>query len=219
MSDVRQSILSDISNALGLREKDAIAIAQEAKNLIADPAIFQPKFDDQRNVERFIGKATSERVTATVASVDTMAKVPSAVTDYLKENELAPTIALQPRKTLMELNWGAIQYHNDIAPNESIAVSIADLAVAETGSVVFLSAPDSPTLMNFLPLHHLVVVEASLIHRHLEDVFTFVGADQRLQPRNLNIVTGTSGTADIEAKNIRGAHGPRFMKMIIVGQV
>ena len=30
-------------------------------------------------------------------------------------------------------------------------------------------------------------------------------------------MTGTSGTADIEAKNIRGAHGPRYMRIVLVG--
>ncbi|MCP5002313.1 MAG: hypothetical protein GY933_27205, partial [Hyphomicrobiales bacterium] len=50
-----------------------------------------------------------------------------------------------------------------------------------------------------------------------EDVFAFVGSGPENQPRNLSIVTGTSGTADIEAKNVRGAHGPRFMHLIIVG--
>jgi L-lactate dehydrogenase complex protein LldG len=35
------------------------------------------------------------------------------------------------------------------------------------------------------------------------------------QPRNVNIITGTSGTADIEAINIRGAHGPRHMRIVL----
>ena len=33
----------------------------------------------------------------------------------------------------------------------------------------------------------------------------------------MSLVTGTSGTADIEAVNIRGAHGPRYLHILMVG--
>ncbi|MFD3189949.1 lactate utilization protein C [Sedimentitalea sp. HM32M-2] len=215
MSEARDAIFQAIRGANGpLAAADRIAA--EAKALIGEPAALRPGFTGQNNLDRFIEKATSERVTATVSQVAALADVPAEVAAYLDRVALPGMIALQPRAELTGLDWGDIRCHNEPAANEPVAVTIADLAVAETGSVVFGSARDAPTLMNFLPLHHVVVVRQSLIRRHLEDVFDFVGPGQRNQPRNLTIVTGTSGTADIEAKNIRGAHGPRFMHLIIV---
>ncbi|MCP4385362.1 MAG: hypothetical protein GY798_28780 [Hyphomicrobiales bacterium] len=211
----RQTIFQAIRSANGT-QKPVEQVLADAKALIEEPSKRRPRFTQQSSLERFIEKATSERVTATVAQVSALADVPGAVADYLQSASLAPNIAVQPRATLARLDWSGIEIHHDPSADEPVAVSIADLAVAETGSVVFLSAPDAPTLMNFLPLHHVVVVKSDLIQRHLEDVYPFVGAGQDNQPRNLTIVTGTSGTADIEAKNIRGAHGPRYMHIIIV---
>ncbi|MCP5087597.1 MAG: hypothetical protein GY952_12435 [Rhodobacteraceae bacterium] len=218
MSDARNAILQNIRTANGALPP-ASEIEAAAAALIENPGDLRPSFSDQDNRSRFVEKATSERVTATVSEVAHLRDVPEAVKAYLAQASVPLQVALQPRGALTELNWDGIKTHSAPSPNEPAAVSIADLAVAETGSVVFLSAPDAPVLMNFLPLHHIVVVSAELIHRHLEDVFAIVGKAQQDQPRNLSIVTGTSGTADIEAKNIRGAHGPRFMHLIICQKV
>jgi L-lactate dehydrogenase complex protein LldG len=216
MSRTRDAIFKNIRRALGPSKGDAGQILAEAEALISTPSLFQPQFSDQSNLQRFIAKATSERVTATVSQVDKLQEVPGEVSAYIERRALAPRVVLQPRRNLTALDWVGIKLHNDLSQDEFLAVSVADLAIAETGSVVFLSNDDAPTLLNFLPLHHIVVVKTSLIHRYLEDVFVFVGNRQADQPRNVNIVTGTSGTADIEAKNIRGAHGPKFMHIIIV---
>lgn len=216
MTSSREAIFNAIQRASGPITKDPDSILAAANELIAEPQGVQPKFDEQSNLERFLEKAQSERVTATVSRIDSIESVPSEVVDYVHKNNIQGPIALQPRATLSDLEWSALAIHHDVQPNEALAVSIADFSIAESGSVVFLSDHDAPTLLNFLALHHIVVVRESQIHRHLEDVFTVVGDGQEKQPRNINIVTGTSGTADIEAKNIRGAHGPRYMHIIVL---
>ena len=35
-------------------------------------------------------------------------------------------------------------------------------------------------------------------------------------PRNVNIITGASGTTDIEGSYVRGAHGPGFLHVVLV---
>jgi L-lactate dehydrogenase complex protein LldG len=216
MSEARDRIFRAISDAVGPRDRLVAEILAEADALVQDADVYRPTFSGQSNLDRFIEKATSERVTATVERLIALQEVPQAVSRYLDRLSLPAAIALQPRRSLTALDWQGVRTHDAPSPSELVALSIADLAVAETGSVVFLSGADAPTLMNFLPLHHLVVVEAEKIYRHLEDVFVAVGSRPEDQPRNINIVTGTSGTADIEAKNIRGAHGPRFMHIFIV---
>lgn len=216
MSDAREAIFHAIRAANG-PQKPVDQIASEAHALLQNPSELRPEFAGKSNLDRFIEKATSERVTATVAQIPVISDVPVAVATYLDKVYLPRSIALQPRDFLTRLDWGEVDFRHSTLSNEPVAVSIADLAVAETGSVVFLSGKDAPTLMNFLPLHHIVVVQKHLIYSHLEDVFNIIGSAPNTQPRNLTIVTGTSGTADIEAKNIRGAHGPRYMHLIIVG--
>ena len=215
MSKARNSILAAIHAANGLA-KPADEVAAEAAALVAEPDRIRPGFAGQSNRARFIEKATSERVTATVSEIDSMDRLPSEVAHYLAAFRIG-RLAMQPREALTALDWTGIETHHDPAPDETAALSIADLAVAETGSVLFLSGPDAPVLMNFLPLHHIVAVPAARIHRHIEDAFTVRGTVPSDQPRLLTLVTGTSGTADIEAINIRGAHGPRYMHLVIVG--
>jgi L-lactate dehydrogenase complex protein LldG len=148
--------------------------------------------------------------------LDTLTDLPQAVARYLTEKKLPDRIALQPRQSLTELDWGAISLSHSADENEAVAVTFADAGIAETGSLVFQTAPDAPVLLNFLPLHHLAVLRTSTIERHMEQAFDRFGTDRPSQQRSLNIITGTSGTADIEAKNVRGAHGPRFMHIFCV---
>ena len=77
---------------------------------------------------------------------------------------------------------------------------------------MFHSGPDTAVLNHFLPLHHLAAVRARDILRHLEDYAAVAGA----APRNANLITGASGTTDIEGSYVRGAHGPRFLHVILV---
>lgn len=217
MSDAKAAIMADIQRATS--PHDAGAIKAQADALIANPDALRPDFSSQSNIDRFVEKATSERVTATVEMLATRQDIPQAVEKYLSKNDLENRIALQPRKALLDLNWGETETHSNPAQDEAVAVSFADMGIAETGSVVFLSAPDAPVLMNFLSLHHLVVLQLDQILRYLEDVFPAVGLAPGDQPRSINIITGTSGTADIEAKNIRGAHGPRYMHILVISEL
>lgn len=219
----RSAILGRIRSALASdpgrssAAADAEAIAREAAALIAEPERLRPKFEGQSNRARFIERATSERLTATVDEAVDMDDAVNAVRRYLLRANVPLRVALPPMERLTALDWGDIAVHEDITPNEPVSVGLADYAIAETGSVVFTSRPDNPTLYNYLPLHHVILVEAPRILRYMDDYWAQVRAAGNIHPRNTNFITGTSGTADIEAKNVRGAHGPRFMHMVIVG--
>jgi L-lactate dehydrogenase complex protein LldG len=65
-------------------------------------------------------------------------------------------------------------------------------------------------LPNFLALHHIVLLRVRDIVAHLEDA-PLAGP----QPRAHYWVTGVSGTTDIEGTYVRGAHGPRFLHVIL----
>ena len=210
----RDAILARIDRANTGRAAPDIQAAAEA--LIAEPDSYRATFAPQPIYDRFVAKATSETVTATVEDLATLAELPKAVAAYMRAKDLAPRIALQPRDSLTALDWCGFETVDTAQMNEPLAVTFADAGIAETGSLVFRTGPDAPVLLNFLPLHHLVVLRRSTILPHMEDVFDRFGTTAEAQGRSLNIITGTSGTADIEAKNVRGAHGPRFMHIYCV---
>ncbi len=218
MSDARSDILSRIRRAAGTQSAAPEAIAAEASALLTGTPDIRPNFEALSNREKFIERATSERLTATVDEIGDWDEAASAVQNYLKRCNVPQRIAIPPMTRLTELNWGDVTIHHDIDPNETTAVGLADYGVAETGTLVFSSRADSPTLFNYLGLHHIVLVEAKNLLRYMEDYWKIVRDGGNVHPRNINFITGTSGTADIEAKNTRGAHGPRFLHVVIVGQ-
>ena len=56
--------------------------------------------------------------------------------------------------------------------DDLVSVTSASCAIAESGSVVMLSGPQSPTSLNFLPDVHFVIVEANQLVAHIEDAWT-----------------------------------------------
>ena len=71
-------------------------------------------------------------------------------------------------------------------------------------------------LLAFLPLHHIVVLRADRILAYLEDYAAVIAGGDG-PPRNAIMITGPSGTTDIEGSYVRGAHGPGFVHVILVG--
>lgn len=69
-------------------------------------------------------------------------------------------------------------------------------------------------LGNFLPLHHLVVLSSDKLLPYLDD-YAAVMVGQSM-PRNLNLITGASGTTDIEGSLVLGAHGPRYLHVLVI---
>lgn len=211
----RASILGAIRSANRSPALSAKNIAKEAVKLVAGPQAIQPVFADVTLLERFVAKATSERVTATVDQVTSMADVPTAVSVYLKRAGKDGGICVQHCEPLDTLDWSALDCSARLEDDGGSAVTFAEYGIAETGSVVFRSGADSPILLNFLPLYHIVVLRAESLIGYTEDLWPLLGGADAPQSRLLTIVTGTSGTADIEAKNVRGAHGPKNMHIVI----
>jgi len=133
---------------------------------------------------------------------------------YLAAQNLAHEIALQPHPELQGLDWDGVAVTDRITIDQPAAVGLALGGIAETGSLVFHSSPSTPTLFAFLPLHHIVAVRAGTIWAGLEDY----AAARHPAPRNVNLITGASGTTDIEGTLVRGAHGPGFLHIVMVAE-
>jgi L-lactate dehydrogenase complex protein LldG len=89
--------------------------------------------------------------------------------------------------------------------------------VAETGTLVLTSGPESPTTLNFLPDTHIAVVNRSQITGRYEDVWDKI-RDNGALPRTVNMISGPSRTGDIEQTIQLGAHGPRRLHILILDE-
>ena len=99
-------------------------------------------------------------------------------------------------------------------------LSGAELAIAETGSIMLAENALSARVVSMLTLTHFALVQASTLYPMLEDAgnalqrLTAPGPDQR---HYISLVTGPSRTADIERTLTIGVQGPRALCVIIVG--
>ncbi|WP_395666799.1 lactate utilization protein C [Methylocella sp.] len=210
----REKIFATLRRDLGGPRPPA-KVEAEARLLAAEAALSRPQLSSPDLVEAFCARLLSPKVVgASVERVARLEDVPAAVLAYCAAQGLAPAIALQPDAALAALGWSGVTLHASAARDEAVAVGRARWAIAETGTFVFHSGADTPVLLAFLPLHHICVIEAERILGHLED---YAAAEAgKPAPRNVNFITGASGTSDIEGRLVRGAHGPAFLHGIIV---
>jgi L-lactate dehydrogenase complex protein LldG len=190
------------------------AVEAEARELARAMQACLPPLESSDLVANFVARVTAEKVGATVERLADWRGLPEAVARYAKTHGLEMAAALQPDPRLKTLDWADLR-QEPLKPDTMLAVGAARGGVAETGSLVFHSAPEAPTLYGFLPLHHVVALEADAIVARFED---YAAAETgRPQPRNVNFITGASGTTDIEGVLARGAHGPRRLHIAIIG--
>ena len=100
--------------------------------------------------------------------------------------------------------------------SDRLSVTGAFAGIAETGSVMLLSGPESPTTLNFLPEDHIVVLRESRIVAHLEDAWALLREERESMPRTVNLICGPSKTGDVELEILEGAHGPRRFHVVVV---
>lgn len=220
----RDAILGKVRKALGVAEgtrdtrREAVdkRLAQMQAGIIPARGQLAP---DER-VSLFCEMA--EKAFATVKHVKSADKVPAAVTDYLRARNLPPALRIGADPRLGAMPWDKQRSlevkHGPSDGDDEVGVSHAFGGVAETGTLVLLSGVDNPTTINFLPDHHIVVVDAKDVAGDLESVLAALRRKfgKGLMPRTLNMITGPSRSGDIEQKMLLGAHGPRALHIVVV---
>lgn len=216
MSGARERVLASVrrslnrSDALPASVRDAL----EAR-LGAHPASVKPAYAEPPD-ERFVAKL--EAVHGRVTRVAGPADVSGVVEAHLERFSLPPELVVAPDPALEEIPWSnrfRIE-RRAAAGADRVSVTGAFAGVGETGSVVLLSSPQSPTTLNFLPEDHLVVLARSRIVAHIEDVWTRLRDEAWPMPRTVNFITGPSKTGDVEQIIQEGAHGPRRLHVILL---
>lgn len=99
-----------------------------------------------------------------------------------------------------------------------VGITSADFALADTGSLVFLSESGESRLLTLAPPCHIAVIERAKILTSLDELFTAV-PDPGAKSSAMVLITGPSRTADIEMRLVRGVHGPGELHVVIVEHV
>jgi L-lactate dehydrogenase complex protein LldG len=96
-------------------------------------------------------------------------------------------------------------------------VTGAALAIADTGTIVLDSGPESGRrALTLVPDHHVCVVRADTIVPSVPDALAAL-AEAARAGRPITFVSGPSATSDIELDRVEGVHGPRRLDVIVAG--
>jgi len=98
----------------------------------------------------------------------------------------------------------------------ALGVTVADRAIADTGTVVQLSRPFRPRAISLLPPVHLVLVPEDRIVGTLEDLLVAESAHFAGPTGYAAFMTGPSRTADIEKVLTIGVHGPGRLVALVL---
>ncbi|AOF94740.1 LutC/YkgG family protein [Sphingobium sp. RAC03] len=196
-------------NAILARLEGPKPIASEAVSLLDAPE--RPAVDASALEAEFLARLALPSVNASHDRIASLADLPAAIARYLTGQQEPLTLCCPPDPRLTVCDWSAFTLHADAAADEGATLAIARKGIAETGSLIFETSPIAPMLPNFLTLHHIVLLASRDIAAHLEDA-PLPGP----QPRAHYWITGVSGTTDIEGTYVRGAHGPRFLHVILL---
>jgi L-lactate dehydrogenase complex protein LldG len=220
----RDTLFASIRQSLGVTGQEPArraAVAERLKNHPRGVIPARGQLPPQERVKLFTQMVEAANGIASVLS--SADEIPSAVAALLRQHNLPmqirrggdPRLGRLPweKERQLEVTTGASDGH------QPVSVSHAFAGVAETGTLVMASGPDNPTTLNFLPDTHIVVVDAKDIAGDYESVWTRVretfGIDAL--PRAINMITGPSRSADIAQILILGAHGPRRLHVLVVG--
>lgn len=213
----RERILSRIRE---LQRKPAQASAAEIDavraHIAAHPRNPQPS-DALPPAARF--RRCAIALASTYEEAGTVADVPALVARYLDERSL-PKKAVCWREWL-ELDWpahGISVEARSARGDDLVGITGAYCAIAETGTLMTLSGPDTPPSVSLLPETHIAIVRASAVVPNMEDAWARLRSDASALPRAVNFISGPSRTADIEQTVTLGAHGPYRVHIIVVAQ-
>ena len=211
----RDRILGRIRQAQGHAPQSTTAEREAIDSYLAA----HPRGPQQHRVEDLVGQfiAQAERMSSSVERLASIDQVPAAARRYLDSHKVEP--ALVVTEELRLLDWqdaGITSVCRVIEDADLSAVTAAFAAIADTGTLTFLSSRSTPASNNLLPENHIVVLRESQLVGAMEDVFDRIRAERGELPRALNFVSGPSRTGDIEQTIVLGAHGPYRVHVLLL---
>ncbi|MBL0142961.1 MAG: lactate utilization protein C [Betaproteobacteria bacterium] len=213
----RENILARIRKAQGRGgpEPTAAELAQVRETIARHEIGPQPAFAHAPDrLAQF--RRECERLGTTHATVASERDIPAEIARYLGAGGLEPRVVGWPEFASLDWNGAGIAFENRPAGGDDrTGLTGCFCAIAETGTTLLLSSPETPKVTALLPETHLCIVRKDRVLDTMEDSFALLRKEVGEPPRSVFFVSGPSRTADIEQTIVIGAHGPYRVHIII----
>ena len=101
----------------------------------------------------------------------------------------------------------------DVHFDSDVGITDVEAAIAETGTLVYLTGAERPRAASFVaPVHIALVREQQLV----ADLVDYLAHQPVPAPSSELLITGPSKTADIEGVLIQGVHGPGSVRVLLI---
>jgi L-lactate dehydrogenase complex protein LldG len=210
----REAVLARVRAALGRTGPDDEARAAAHAYIAARRQGPRPAMPADL-VRRFVERARD--MSSTVERVASFDDVPAAVARYLDAGSSLRSAIGWP--AFAGLSWREHDIEFEARPatgDDAIGLTGCFCAIAETGTLVFVTGAATPSATFLLPDTHVAIVRADQIVSGMEEAFAHIRRECGTMPRAVNLVSGPSRTGDIEQTIVLGAHGPRRVHIILL---
>lgn len=219
MSNARAEILARLRAA----PREAVAVRPPR------PRLSECALDRAQMIERFTAELTAQ--TGIVHRLADIRDIPPLLAEIARSENVTTVMAATDGIPLDLQAWAAtngvaVLKPNDFSDREAFreavfqvdaAVTGADFAVAETGTLALILSADQPRLLTIAPPLHIAIVPAERFVPVYEHVTEKLYASPDNIPSQVCFITGPSASADIQATAFKGMHGPRKLIVIVVG--
>ena len=150
------------------------------------------------------------------------ARALTQIISELQSRVPAKRIALSDAPLVAELARGLLVEELQICPSVSelfsydVGVTMAQAAIAETGTLVLESEKERHRLVSLLPPVHVAIVRSDDICLTMGDALKQLRGREEEMSRAITFITGPSRTADIELTLTVGVHGPKELYVIVL---
>nr|WP_295970193.1 lactate utilization protein C [uncultured Bacillus sp.] len=126
-----------------------------------------------------------------------------------------------PKDKLEVFEWDHALGRENIekANKANIGITISEITLAESGTIVVFSGKDRGRTVSFLPEYSIVLIPKSSIVPRMTQAAKILREKVKKGeaiPSCINYITGPSKSSDIEMKLVVGVHGPVKVNYIVV---
>jgi len=179
----------------------------------------------KKDIDRLynVFKEQAEAVSARVYRVKDPRDAGRRLTQIFQELNVSNVITAQSdllRECLGAADTGKVTVYAENLREHSedahLGLSEADLAIAETGTLVQDSTALEQRLVSTLPPVHVALVRTGRLVEHFVDALELLNHERAELTGYIAFISGPSRTADIERVLTIGVHGPEQLHIIFV---